>query len=532
MMNNDNLLSKGLTSKTLSGLQWTYLSFVGRITLSFCIIAVLARMLAPSHFGLFGMVLIFVGLAEMVGRHAIGPAIVQRIDLTDRHVDTGFLLILTIGAVLTAATWSLAPQIGRLFDEPMVPVLTRTASLVLIVNSAGVVPEHMLRRALQFKNLAVADILAEAVGYGLTALILASQGFGVWSLVWGMIMRRIVHVVVVLVFNPHSLKLSFSLQEAKALLQFGSGLALVGLFNFIAQRGSYFIIGRWLGAASLGYYTQASRLVSVPFEAVSLTLLNVLFPAMSARQQQIDRLQVVYLCAVELLSLLVIPASALVIVGAPEMVAIVLGSQWQAVVPTVQILAVALPFQICSGLNVPPVRALGGVYREALCQAVWALAIVVGVYFGIRWDLRGAAVSVVISWVLIQLLTVQLALSLLELDWRRFLRCYVPALWAGAWSGVAAWAMAQYVGALPLPAFGILFLEFLAWLVTLLAAMYIAPPFARPRFSAWVMTHLHFERLGPMGYCLRRGLRELLHAGTHQETQGESKCEGKWIPNE
>ena len=507
---NINSQASGLTSRTLAGLKWTYLSVAVRLLLSFLFVAILARMLAPSHFGLFGMVLIFVGLAEMLGRHAIGPAIVQRLDLTERHVETGFLLILAIGAILTTTLWLLAPQIGRLVDEPVVPFLIRAASLVTIVNSVGIVPEHLLRRALRFKSLAVADMLAESAGYGLTALVLASQGFGVWALVWGTIMRRAVHVAVVLFYNPPSIKLRFSWRQAKELLRYGSGLSLVGLFNFIAQRGSYFVVGRWLGAAPLGHYTQAYRLVSVPFESVSLTLLNVLFPAMSARQQHIDRIRAVYLSGIEMLSLVVVPASVVVFISAPELVAIVLGGQWGAVVPVVQILAFGLPFQICGALNVPPIRALGGVYREAWRQATWSLTVIGGVYVAIPWGLNAVAVWVVLAWVMIQLLMTQLALSLLKLEWSRIFRCYVTSLWVGVWSGVTVWAVSEQLRSLSLSVFVSLSLQFFCWLVSALAAVYFAPRFARLTSSKWIMTSVHFESMGLPGHYLRNGLNTLL----------------------
>ena len=512
-MSDPNPRAPGLISKTLAGLRWAYLSVAARLILSFLFVAILARLLAPIDFGLFGIVLIFVGLVEMVGRLAIGPAVVQRLDLTDRHVQTGFSLVLAIGVILAAMLWLLAPSIGWFFDESVLPRLLRTLAVVMIINSIGVMPEHLLRRDLRFKNLALADILSETVGYGLTALVLASHGFGVWALAMGTIMRRAVHVAVVLMYSPPSWHIRFSLREAKELLHYGSALSLVGFFNFIAQRGGYFIIGRWLGSTSLGYYTQSYRLVSAPFEAVSLTLLNVLFPAMSARQQQLDRLQIVYLSGVEMLALLVVPASILVCVSAPELVVVVLGGQWGAIAPIVQVLAIALPFQICGALNVPPIRALGGVYREAWRQAIWALVVVSGVYFGSRWGLSGVASSVVVASVMIQFFMTQLALSLLKLDWSCLLRCYVPALWAGVWSGLAALAVSKLAHSVSLPVFFVLGLESLALFAVALVAVYVAPLFAWPVYSEWILAHIHFEALGLPGYCLRNGLAKLLHVG-------------------
>ena len=513
-MNDTSGLPQNLVAKTLAGLKWAYLSVAARLLLSLLLVAILARLLTPLEFGLFSMVMIVVGLAETVGKLAIGPAIVQRLDLTARHLQTGFTLALAIGFILAAVLWFLAFPIGTLFSEPMAPRLLRTLTVVLIVNSIGVMPEYMLRRNLRFKNLGVADVLSESVGYGLTSLVLASLGYGVWALVAGAILRRAVHVSVVLFHCSPAWRLRINIRAAKELLHYGSPLSLVSLFNSIAQRASYFIVGRWLGAQLLGYFTQSYRLVSVPLEAVSLTLLNVLFPAMSARQQHVDRLQSVYLHGVEMLALLAIPASGLLFVTAPRIVDIVLGRQWGAVVPLVQILAVALPFKIGGAMNVPTVRALGGVYREAWRQAIWALAVVVGTYLGSRWGLHGVAVSVAFSWLIIQMLMTQLALSLLGLGWLYILRSHLPGLWVGGWSLLAVWMASLQLREMSLSVAISLGLDCLIWFVAVIAAMYFCPRCFRPDSAGWIMAHLPFETLGRPGAHLRTGLATILRVAS------------------
>lgn len=514
-MSNTSHRAEGVFSKTLVGLWWAYLSVTVRMILSFLFLAILARLLSPVDFGLFGMVLIFAGLAEMIGKLAVGPAVVQRLELTDRHTETGLTLVMAIGVILAVVLWLLAPQIGWVLDEPKVPRLLRTLSVVLIINSVGVIPEHLLRRDLRFKNLAAADFLSELVGYGLTTLFLATYGFGVWALVWGTIMRRLVHVAAVFVGKPLPLRFRLRIHEAKELLQYGSALTLVGFFNFIGQRAGYFVVGRWLGATSLGFYTQAHRLTSVPFEAFSLTLLNVLFPAMSARQKKVDRLQTVYLSGMEMMSLSVVPASVAVCVSAQDIVVVVLGRQWVAIAPILQVLAVALPFRMCGALNVPVIRALGGVYPEAWRQAMWALLVVCGCYLGSRWGLAGVAVSAVVAWAVIQVLMTHLALSLLKLGWPCLLKCFKPALWVTAWAGTATWAVSAQTRAISLSPFLSLSTEFTVWLASFLVCMYFAPPFARLNSSAWIMSHLNFDGLGSSGSCLRNGLAKLLRVA-HQ----------------
>ena len=156
--------------------------------------------------------------------------------------------------------------------------------MIFFIEGVGIVPAHLLCRDLRFKQLMVARILAYSVGYGLTAVVLAFQGFGVWSLVWGEIMHRVIYTTMLIRYSPRDLRPGWGLREAADLLSRGAGFSLARIFEFIAGLGGSFVIGRWLGAASLGYYTRTDRLILLPRSYVGISLSEVLFPAMAQRQ--------------------------------------------------------------------------------------------------------------------------------------------------------------------------------------------------------------------------------------------------------
>ena len=499
---------ESLTARTVAGLKWSFLSTALQAVLSVLILAVLSRLLPPSDFGLLGIALIFVMLIDTAGKIGVGPAIVQRLDLTDRHIETGLALSLGLGATAAAALWLAAPLIGRFFAEPVLPSLLRALSPVFVVTGTGVVSEHLLRRELRFGRLAAAHLLSQSIGYGLVTIAMALLGFGVWALAAGTLMRHAVFTAVVVAYRPPPARLRWARREAVDLLGFGAGHSLVSIFNGIAQQGGLFVIGRWLGAAPLGLYTRAHRIATLPLDA-GLVLLNVLFPAMSERQRDTARLGTVYLHGVEALSLAALPASVAMVVLAPEIVAVLLGDQWDDAAPVLRILAVGVVFQVCDSLNVPCIRALGAVWREAARQAVYALLVVAGAWLGSRWGLGGVAAAVVCAWVAVHVLMTRLALSLLGLSWRCVLRCHLPALWVGAWSALALCLVASQVRALPIPAGARLFVELAAWGAAAVTAMYHAPAFARPASVHRVLPHLGLDAMGAPGRRLRDWLARL-----------------------
>ena len=513
-MNNNDIRETSLSERTLSGLGWSYLSTFVKAFLSLLVLVILARLLTPVDFGLLAIAWIFIMLGNRFGQAFVGPAVIQRAELTDRHIQVGFTLSVLIGIAMAAMIWLLAPFIGDFFREPTAAQVLQALSIIFVINGIGSVPAHLLRRDLRFRELMVADVLAYCVGYGFTAIVLAFQGYGVWSLVWGEIMHKVVHSVMVIRYTRMSLHPRWALPEATDLLSRGAGFSLARSFEFIARQGGYFVVGRWLGAGALGYLTRADKLILLPRNYVGQSLFNVLFPAMAQRQQGPERLATIYLHGSEVLSLVALPVSAMLFVCAPEIVSVILGGQWGPVVILLQILAVAVLFQMCDILNFAVIGALGAVYRQSWRQGIHAVLVVGGAWYASRWGLEAVVIVIVGAQVLAYLLLTQLTVSLLAVRWRHLLRCCLPALWAGAWAAAALWLTAGQVRAMELPAVPALALELLAWFAALLAALYYAPSYVRPVAVKWALTNIPFEVLGTPGSYMRKGCKWLARDST------------------
>ena len=88
---------KSLSARTVRGLGWSYLSTFIKAFLSLLVLVVLARLLTPVDFGLLAIAWIFIMLGNRLGQAFVGPAIIQRAELTDGHSQVGFTLSVLIG---------------------------------------------------------------------------------------------------------------------------------------------------------------------------------------------------------------------------------------------------------------------------------------------------------------------------------------------------------------------------------------------------------------------------------------------------
>ena len=499
-----------LTARTLTGLKWAGFGAAVQALLSLSILAALSRLLTPADFGLVAIAMIFVGAAQVLGHRNIGSAIVRHSGLTDRHVAAGQALSAAAGVLLAAGVWGLAPAAARFFGEPTVAPVLKTLSLVIVIAGLGTVPESLWRRQLRFRALSAVDVLAQALGYGVVAIALAASGFGVWALVWGVVLRHAVHTAAVVAAAPRLPRPGLARKEAGELLRTGAGFSSIALFNLAAGQGSGLIVGSSLGAASLGYFTRATALSSLSGYPGRI-LGGVLFPSMAQRQHRTDHLGAVYLHGVEMLLLLALPFGLMLAVCAPEIVAVVLGAQWDAAIPVVRILAVGTVFRIGGIVNGPVTRAMGALGRVVWRQAAYACLLLAAVAGGSRWGLGGVAAATVGALVVSWLTMTQLTLSLLGLGWRALLRRHLPGLWAGACAAPVLLLTAMLAREAEMPAAAALAAEFAACAAAVGAATWYAPRFVRVRFPAWGLAYLPLGSMGRPERWLRYALTCLAH---------------------
>lgn len=495
--------------RTLGGFGWSSFTVVIKALLTLLVLVVLSRLLTPNDFGLIGIVWILMELVTRFSQTGIGHALVQRRDLNDRYIEIAGTLSVSLGVAVAVVIWLAAPHVGRFFDEPTITTLLQVLCIAFVIGGVGVVPEHLLRRNLCFRQLMVADILSYVVGYGLTATILALEGLGVWALVCAEVVRVLTRTLITSLYCPPSLRPRFTVHETANLIFCGTGYSILQMCDFIVRTGGSFIVARWLGATSLGYYTRADRLASLPFQYLGGNLFEVAFPAMAQHQQRISRLGAVYLHGIEILLLVVLPVTILMFGVAPRMVNVVLGGQWDDTVPIVQILTLSLPFQTSGILSVAVVRASGAIYRETWRYGLHAFMVVFGAWFGSRWGLTGVAIAIVSAQVVACLIMTQAALSLLDLHLPRLSRCCLPALWVSTWAALALWLGVGCIGVRLQPAGFVFLFEILIWVTAVVTATYCSPAFARLWSVPWALASVPFDALGVAGRYLRLGLERL-----------------------
>lgn len=415
-----------LARSMLANMAWRFIGLYSRAFLSIFVFATLSRLLSPEDFGVMGVATIFVALAEIFSDLGVGPAIIQTRELNPNHLRVGITTTVLFGTAMVLMLWVGAPFVAAFFRDPRIAEVLHGVSFSFLFTSFGVVSEALLRRNLQFRKLMWVDLGSYTFGYAVVGLSMALNGFGVWSLVGATLSQCLLKSVFLLIAQPHPMIPSLARQELRELVYFGGGMTLSRLFAFGAGRGDYFVVGRALGVGPLGIYTRAYRLMNLPANYVGRVLDTVLFPVMGKIQNQIPRLTKFYLTGVATISLACAPLGILMMVAAPEVVSVVLGSQWTEAVLPFQILALGVLSRVSYKIDNSLAKALGAVYRRSARDAVYAVAVVLGAGTGLLWGLPGVAVGVLFAVILNNVMAFRMSLRLLGCTQAQYLRAQAP----------------------------------------------------------------------------------------------------------
>jgi O-antigen/teichoic acid export membrane protein len=433
-------------------------------------------MLGPEDFGLAAAALIVIGLFQILLRTGIRPAVIQRPELSDLHVRCAFVMSLILGVVLALAAVLSSEEVSRwVFDMPELTPILSVVALLLPLQSVGVVAGALLERELNFVWIVRINVISYTFGYGLVGVAMAWTGYGVWSLVGAYLAQELLKTTLALWARPHPMRPSMNLRASRELVYFGFGFALARMGNFAALNGDKWIVARWLGSESLGFYKYAFELTAMIASLFGSVLDKVLFPAMARLQGDQARLGLAFRKGVGMVGVLVFPTSALLVVIAPEVIRTILGEGWDPVIVPFQVLALVLPISATYTISDSLARATGVVYKRAWRQFVFAGAVLLWAWYGQRWGLPGLAIGVGCATLLNQVLMLQLSRSVTELGWWELAKIHLGSTPAFLLSGGIAYAVASMLREMAMPNPATLVLTTVAVGLLLLLPLKFAP---------------------------------------------------------
>ena len=387
---------------------------------------VVARILAPSDYGLIGMATIYLGLVAVISEFGLGQAVITMREMSAKQIAQINSLSVAAGALLFGISCAAAGPLARFFHSPRLAPVVALMSLSFLVSGAQVVPDALLQNDLRFKLLASFDT-ARALVQALTTVGLALLGFGYWSLAFGPLAAAVVAAAMAVAARPHSLAWP-RLREIKQALGF-SGDVLGSRVAWYAYANSDFLVaGRMLGQAPLGAYTIAWTIASTPVEKITNMITRVTPAFFSAVQDDKAHLRRYLLAITDGLALLTFPASLGMALVADQFVLVVLGPKWTPAIIPLQLLAVYAALRSITTVFPNLLFAMRHSRFVMWNTVIAAVVFPAAFYYASRWGTTGIGLTWIILYPVITAPFVWRTFVATELSVWTYLRSMVPAL--------------------------------------------------------------------------------------------------------
>ncbi|MDR6516353.1 lipopolysaccharide biosynthesis protein [Chryseobacterium camelliae] len=378
-------------NNVLTGAVWTYGQQFGTQIVQFGVSVILARLIAPSDFGLIGMIAIFIGLGNALFEGGLTNSLIRSSSLNDDDYSTVFIFNIVVSIFVYIIIYLIAPIIADFYNQSILKNIIRIYSLSFIINSFGAVHNTLLVKEMQFKKIALIAFPSLII-YSITAIYMAFNDFGVWSLVFSFLLSSLISTMSLWYFNKWKPKLIFDRKKFKVHFKYGNKLMLSSILDILFTNIYQIVIGKIYSPTLLGYYTRANTLMMLPVVNISTTLNKVAFPAFSQMQNNEELLRSAYRRIMLLVIYLTTPVLTIMIVLANPLIEFLLTEKWLPIVPIFQILCITGIFYPLHVYNLLILQVKGKsnlfLYLELIKKILTALILVISIqqgFYGLLW---------------------------------------------------------------------------------------------------------------------------------------------------
>lgn len=259
---------------------WVFLEKGAVMTIQFVTLLILSRLLTPQEYGIYGIMLIFISISDLLVDSGFGGAIIQKKNVSQIDVDTLFLTNLGIAAFLYGILFLFSGVIERFYNVENLSSYLRVLGLSIVFFSFSIVPNSMMMKNLRFRKLAVITVISSLLS-SFIAIVLALYGLGVWVLVCQQVLNSLFLALLLWLFSHVNISFNYSKSSFKSLWSFGSNLLFANLLSTIYNNISSSIVPKIASLTQAGYFNQARRLQLLPNNIIYMSIDKAAFPILS-----------------------------------------------------------------------------------------------------------------------------------------------------------------------------------------------------------------------------------------------------------
>ncbi|MBS0244756.1 MAG: oligosaccharide flippase family protein, partial [Proteobacteria bacterium] len=277
-------------------------------------------------------------LAPVIIDCGTADAAVQRASLKRDESSALFWLNISMGLILSIAFATASSFLAGIYGEPALTNLVLVASTTFVIGAASIQHSALIRRALEFRQLAVIEVASNILGT-IVAIALALAGAGYWSLVAKPLLITLLTTLGVWASCPWRPGRPRYSAGAAELVRMGLGITGFTTTDYLSQSADRLALGYVSGTQAVGNFQNAFLIYS-NLLALTAPLHNIAVSSLSRLRGNLDELKQAWSRALSTLTFASGAAFATLAVNAGDIVTILLGPKWTAITPLVTVFAI------------------------------------------------------------------------------------------------------------------------------------------------------------------------------------------------
>lgn len=357
---------------------------------------ILARILAPSDYGVIAIVTVFSLFFLVLADMSIGSAVVQNKELTKDDNNSIFTFCIVLGVVMMAIFCALAYPISLFYRNDAYLVVVPILSTSILFSALNVVPNAMLMKDKKFLRVGIRTVTITIVTY-LIAVVIALNGGKYYTFV----VQTVLATLFTFIWNYMGTGLRIvkirkeSIDKIKHFFIFQFAYEII---NYISKNIDNVLLGRVVSKRQIGFYDKGYRLMIYPINNLTYAVTPGLHSMLSDFQKNKEYIYNQYKKIVKILSILGMYITVAGFFCSREVILIMLGDKWEPAVECFKILSISVWAQLVASSTTAIYMSLGRtktMFKSGLIHISITVALIA--YGAFRRDIYIVAICVTIG---------------------------------------------------------------------------------------------------------------------------------------
>lgn len=347
-----------MKQKVAKGVFWKLLENGGAQGIQFVIAILLARMLTPAEYGVVGIIMIFITIANVFVQSGFGTALVQKKQADEMDFSSVCYFEIVLAAGMYGILYLAAPIIASYYEIEELRAIVRVLAVVLFPGAVISVQTAYVSRKMEFRGLFLSTLAASVVS-GAVSIWMAYKGYGVWAMVGQQVMYYGALMMALFLTVSWKPARMYSMERVREMFGFGWKLLCASLLDTVFNNLYGLFIGKIYNEELLGSYNRGEQFPKLIATDLGMAIQAVLLPAFSSRQEDVVRVRQMVRQAIRLSSFVTLPMLLGMFAVADTMVEVLLGEKWLICVPFLRIMCISYCFWPIHITNLQAINAMG-----------------------------------------------------------------------------------------------------------------------------------------------------------------------------